>query len=171
MGKIDIRPACLRDASFLTAHMRQADVDEIMCQLSPETKRHELAYGLVMSHGSESFIAYYDDVPALIIGTTPMNVACVSAWALGTKNVWRVIIPATRHFISQHVPMRVAEGFRTMEARSHVAHDQAHRWMRSTGAVVCDEPFVYGRDGEKFLTFRWALDALPAAQARYKVQP
>lgn len=138
-----------------------------MCQVPDGTKRHELAYGLLMS--GDAFIAYEDDVPVLFFGFNEMNVACLNAWAMGTKRTSRVIPEVTRYLIRDYLPLRVEEGFRSMEARSHVNHKQAHRWLESTGAVVSGEPFVYGKNGEKFITYRWHADAIELAAVRYKV--
>lgn len=163
-----IVPACLRDASYVVAHMRPADEDEILCQLPAGMRRHEIAYSLLFS-GGDAFVALDGDRPVLFFGTHPINVCTLSAWAIGTKRTWRVLATATRWLIAEHLPGRIAEGYSSMEARTHVDHEHAHRWLESTGAVVHGPPFVYGRDGEKFLLYRWTADALAVAANRYKV--
>lgn len=168
MSRVRIAPSCLRDASYVVANMRPVDEEEILCQLPEGTKRHEFAYALIMA--GESFVAYRDDLPVMLIGTTPMNVACSSIWAMGTKHTNRVLHAVTRFMLTEHLPSLIERGVITMEARSHVNHAPAHRWMRSTGAVVNGEPFVYGRDGEKFLTFQWHKQSLEEVRKRYRVK-
>lgn len=150
---IVIRPATLRDASFVTANMRRQDEVELLCQVKPGTKRHELAYFLVMS--GDAFCAAIDDLPVMIFGASPVNAATVSAWAVGTKHTWRVVSHVTRFMREEYLPKLREEGYVAMEARSHVNHATAHRWMQDTGARVVSEPFTYGLGGEKFILFHW----------------
>lgn len=164
-----IVPACLRDASYIMANMRPLDEQEVLCQVPEGHKRHELAWALLQ--GSDAFVALHKGVPVMVYGTAAMNVACLSVWAIGTAKTFKVLPAVTRHMIHEHLPDRIAQGFIVMEARSHVDHLQAHAWMRSTGAVANGQPFVYGRDRQKFLLFRWEPDALAAAGNRYKRKP
>lgn len=169
MPTIDIRPACLAHASFITANMRDEDKAEIYCQLPAGTKSYEIA-AMMLSHG-DAFIAYLDDNPVMFFGTHPLNVCTLEAWAMGTKQTRKVLHAATRYVIEHFMPLAVGQGFTGMECRSHVGHAEAHRWIRSTGAVASGEPFVYGKGGEKFVLFRWNVDSLAAAAKRYKVTP
>lgn len=153
---IAIVPATLRDTSYVMAHMRPADEKEVLCQFPETTKRHELAYMLL--HSLECWVATIDDQPVAVFGVSHMTVACVSVWAIGTKRMWRVIPRLTRFVQNNMVPRLQEVGYRTMEARSHVDHHQAHRWMASTGATQVDQPYIFGRGGEKFVTFRWTYD-------------
>lgn len=164
---IDIRKACYRDACFVVAHMRPGDEKEVLCQIRDGTKRHEIAYGLLMS--GDAFIAYEDDNPVLFFGFNDINVASINAWAVGTKRTHRVIHEVTRFLVRDYMPEKVAAGILSMEARSIVGHKPAHRWMQSTGAVVSGPPFVYGKGGEMFLMFRWTPKAFMVAAQRYKV--
>jgi hypothetical protein len=123
----------------------------------PETKMHELAYWLLQS--KEAWTAHLGERnPVAFYGASHMTPACVSIWALGTKNMWRAVSQITKHFTEDIVPRLRSEGYRTMEARSHVNHSVAHRWMVSTGAVQADQPYIYGSDGAQFVTFRWTDD-------------
>lgn len=167
MSRVVITPACLRDATFVVANLRPRDREEIWCQLPEDTHELDVAYFLLM--GGDCWIASIDGRPIMFFGVTSMNIACMSVWAVGTRRTSRVVRDVTRFLIGEAVPAKIAAGFHTMEARSHVDHAQAHRWMQSTGAVVVGEPFVYGRQREKFLLFRWTADAIGEAAKRYKV--
>jgi hypothetical protein len=166
MHKIEIRPACMAHASFITANLREADQREIFCQLPDGFKTYEVAAAMLQG---DAWIAYLDDSPVLFFGAHPLNVCTLEAWAMGTSKTRRVLHAATRHMIEHFGPDAIDAGFRTMECRSHVDHHEAHRWLESTGAVAGGEPFVYGKNGELFILYRWTRDALTTAAQRYKV--
>lgn len=168
MSRVTVKPACLAHASFVTANMREADRNEIMCQVPDGTKTYDIA-GMMLGSG-DAFIAYLDDQPVLFFGAHPMNVCTLEAWAIGTSKTRRVLHAATRHLISDYGPRAIAAGFLSMECRSHVKHVEAHRWLAGTGAVVNGDPFVYGKGGEEFILFRWTKAALDVAAKRYKVK-
>lgn len=156
-----VHPSTLRDASFVMANLRPRDRAEIMCQVPEGTKTHELAYGLNLS--PEAWTIHLEDrQPIALFGENHMTPACVIVWAMGTRHMWRAIPLLTQFMRDDVVPRLIAQGYCTMEARSHVLHLQAHRWMHSTGAVQADQPYEYGRNGEKFITFRWTADAFAA---------
>jgi hypothetical protein len=169
MPTITIKPACLRDLSYTAAYMRPEDEQEILCQLPDDTPLYEACYGLLQA--GDAYIAYYDGVPAMAFGTHPLNVCTLNAWAFGTDKLNRVLYRATQFLIGVHLPMEVAKGFTHMEARTSVEHKGAHRWLESTGAVVKSEPFVYGKNGEEFILYRWSSDMLQMATERYRVKP
>ena len=157
MANISIKPALLRDASYVMAHLRPRDYEEAYCQIDPKTKRHELAYWLV-TNAWRAYVAYVNGKPAAVFGTTPISICQQSVWALGTKQMPRAIPAITKLFVSEIVPAGIAAGFQGMEARTIVTHTQAHRWMEATGAkLITPEPYPYGRDGELFYTYHWTL--------------
>lgn len=169
MNRVEIRPACLAHASFITANMREADRREILCQVGDDVKTHEIAG--MMLHSGDAFIAYHDGMPAIFFGAHALNICTLEAWAIGTARTWRCLHAVSRYVITEYAPLALAQGFHTMECRSHVDHVQAHRWLESTGAVVNGTPFVYGKNEEKFVIYRWDKASLTAAAERYKVQP
>lgn len=162
MRQTDIRPAVLRDASWLMANLRPLDHAEAFCQLEPGYKTHELAH-YSLSYG-ESFIAYDRDQPAMLFGTAPINICCLSVWALGTKRAWRVAKQVSDWLRDAHLPALAAKGYTSMEARSLLEHEAAHRWIEATGGVRHGPPFVFGRNGERFQLFRWTSDQLGGIQ-------
>lgn len=148
-------PAVLRDASFVIGNLNPDDRAEVMCQVSPATKTHELAYAMLMS--SDSYVAKWKGRPAMFFGVNPLNICALSIWALGTRQSWRTIPELTAFVAHTVLPRKIDEGFTTMEARSIMGHTVAHGWMEATGAVRSGDPFVYGRGGELFQLFRWTV--------------
>ena len=160
-----IHPSTLRDLSFVMAHLRPVDEREIGCQIPDGTPRHEAAYGLLMA--GDAFTAWLGDDPVACFGSTPMTGVCRSAWAFGTKRMRRAVPAITAYLRDRYAPDLMAAGMRTIEARSHVDHVEAHRWVHLLGAVAADLPYEYGKNGEKFVTWRWTADDFPSMpQAR-----
>jgi len=155
MAEVVIRSACVRDASFVMANLRPLDHLEAFCQLPDGVTSWQLTYAMLGA--GKAFVAYLDDQPVMVFGTSPINVCTISLWALGTKRSRRVIPKVTRFMHDYHIPDRIDEGFTTGEARSLVQHHDAHRWMTNFNAEPSGEPFVYGKGGELFQLFRWTV--------------
>jgi hypothetical protein len=152
---VTIKPAILRDASFITANLREIDKAEAFCQLPDDAGSIQLAAWLLYS--GDAFIAYLDDEPVFMFGTSPMSVSCYSVFGLGTKHCRKAIPEVTRYLMTTHIEKRIAEGARTMEARSLAAHTEAHGWMKMVGATQLGEPFEYGKHGEHFVLYRFTV--------------
>lgn len=165
MSAVEIRPSCLRDASYVFANLRPLDCHEAFCQIDHRVKTHEVAWWSIQI--GESWVAYLKGRPVMVFGYMPMNVAAVSIWAMGTKHATRVVPAVTRHVVLDVIPSLIERGYHSMEARSIIEHEQAHRWMESTGAVRSGEPFPYGRDGELFQLFRWTRPSYERIRRRY----
>lgn len=159
---IEIRPANLRDASWITANLRRLDREETYCQLPEGTNNSVLAYWLVQQGG---LIAYRGDDPVLIFGTSPLTACAMSVWAVGTERTSRVLPAVSRYLIETHIPKRLDEGFTNMEARSLATHGAAHRWMEDMGGVRHGDAYLWGRNGEHFVTYRWTVASYRAISA------
>lgn len=156
-SSIRIATATLRDVSFVLANLRPMDDIELRCQLPDGARMHEVAYGLLMA--GDAFAALDDGQPIAVFGTNFMTPACRGVWALGTPRAKRAIPEVTRFMTGEYADALKAAGVLSLEARSHVGHEAAHRWMHSTGAVRVDPCFPYGKNGELFYVFRWTRDA------------
>lgn len=163
---VSIEPACMAHASFVTANLRKSDREEIYCQLPDGFRTWDIAAMMIQC---DSYVAYLDDEPVLFFGAQPLNAVALQVWAMGTKRTARVLVEATRFILNDYMPKAIEAGFLMAECRTHVEHRQAHRWLESTGAVVNGTPFVYGKNSEKFVIYRWGLDYLDRAANRYKV--
>ena len=169
MARVTIHDATFRDATYVMAWLRPADVEEVECQVPVGMSRSEMAYNLLFS--GQTFAARIGDQPVGFFGTNVINAACLSVWALGTKNMWRAVSEMNRFLIDTHLPARIAEGYRTMEARSIITHTDAHHWIRQLGGVQHGPEFEFGRHREKFLLFRWNADDLSAIAAKRRRAP
>jgi len=163
---VTIHEATLRDATYVMSWLRPADEEEVMCQVPAGMRRDHMAYNLLMS--GDNFAARQGDQPVGFFGTAPLNAACLSVWALGTRHMWRAVSAMNRFLIDEHLPARIEQGYRTMEARSIIGHTDAHHWIRQLGGVQHGPAFEFGRDREHFLLFRWHMDDLSLAAKRSK---
>jgi hypothetical protein len=161
--RIHIGHATNRDASWVTAHMRSGDRQEVSCQFPAAT---DLELGVALASEQDAFIAYRDGHPVMLFGVSPMCQVGLSVWALGTDQCKRVIPHVTRFFINELMPRKMKEGFKWMEARSISTHYEAHEWMRKTGAEPRLTLQDYGNGGEDFILFRWTKSSYHTAAAR-----
>lgn len=153
---IEVLPATLRDMSYVLYNLNPADEAETACQIDPALRRDQLAYMLLMS--GDNFAVRENGNPIAVFGTAPLNRACLSVWALGTKRMPKALAPIGRHLCDVHLPGMVAQGYLSMEARSLATHHAAHRWLEWWGAKQHGGPFEYGNDRDLFLLFRWTAD-------------
>lgn len=165
-SRVTIAPATLRDATYITAHLRPLDWLECMCQMPRDTTTVQLGTQMLM-HG-DAWVAKYDDRPTVFFGVTPSTATMFHFWAVGTKDTTRCVPKVSEHFVKVLAPHWVGNGFVLAEARSIVQHKQAHRWMRSLGGKQIGGDFPMGRDNEKFLLFRWTADELQEATKRLR---
>lgn len=150
---LTIQPATLKDASYVISWLRPEDEAEVLCQMPTGVLRHEIAYGLLMA--GDCFSARLDGQPIALFGTSPINAACLSVWALGTVEVWRAVPVINRFMTGEHLPERIEQGYHSMEARSLVGHNSAHRWLEAMGGRQHGGPYEFGKNRELFVTFRW----------------
>lgn len=162
--RVEIRPATLRDVSYVIAHMRQVDADEIWCQLPEDQYPAAFAHHIVTS--GISYTAWIGKHCVAAFGTQPLNVVSHLAWAFGTDRMQRAVPAITDFLAERHIPELIRDGVLMMEARSHSEHEQAHRWLLSTGAKVVGDDFPFGRGEEAFRLFRWTVPEYHAITAR-----
>lgn len=162
--EIVIRPAVLRDASYVLAHMRPEDEIEVMCQMPEDTPCWQVAYMLIMNT-AHAYCAFIDDKPVAVFGASPMTPVMSSFWAIGTPGMERAVPAITDVYTHKIVPEIIADGVLYAEARSHVDHVKAHNWLRLTGAEIHGPPMPCGRNGELFHLFRWTVSGYRTIRA------
>lgn len=155
MSLIEIKPSCLRDASYVFGNLNAADLAEVSCQLPSSMRPQDLAPFHVTA--LQSAVAYVDGVPAMFFGVGALNAACASVWAVGTSKGWRAVPAVTRYWHETLVPWMIENGFLYAEARSLATNERAHRWLRSLSAEAVTEPLPFGTGGEPFLLFRFTV--------------
>lgn len=154
-----ISTACVRDISYVGANMRQADQDEILCQL-PENTSSQTAALVCFDTSPEDcrFVSYdRDGVPTGAFGWSPTPARSLwAAWAFGTGGLRRSV-PDISKFIMLHQLPYIMKNYKPkrLEVRSLKTHDLSHRWLTSMGARKDCELPRYGGNGETFVLYSW----------------
>lgn len=155
---VDIRPATLRDITFVAANMRGQDKREILATAKLDTLTEA---GVISFHTSEDWcwIAWLDGQPVGAFGVAYGNPVYQPhirhVWAYGTWRFKRVV-PAISRFILREWPHRLlSEGVTRVECRSLIDHDLAHKWMTGLKAHKECDLLNYGVNGETFTQWAW----------------
>lgn len=156
---IHIRPATLRDVSFIAANLRVCDREEIDCQVAPGTRPSAIAAFCL--HGSQSWTVFRDGLPVGAFGFAPISDGVLNGWAFGRPGFSRCIPAVTRFVFRNVVPGWLDQGIRRIEVRTIESHEGAHRWMEAAGATRCCALDDWGRSGERFYLYAWVARTLP----------
>lgn len=151
----EIGPANIRDVSFIAGNLRDNDKTEVLCQLPEGITAQQIGY--ICTRPGTSFIAYLDSKPVMVFGFDPVTLAgnVLNAWAFGTKDSHKVIHQLTLWLKDNLLRDWINQGVTRIEARSFVEHVDAHKWLKSTGAVEEGTLIDFGRNGEQFIQFAW----------------
>ncbi len=151
MAGCEIKPATLRDLSYIATHMRPADRAEVECQIDEWSATNIAA----MSLRDFAYIAELDGNPELAFGCGEVRKGYWIAWSWMTKRGWRCL-PTVIPYITQTLQPAVYEaGALRVEARALKSHTQACAFLRRIGGHYrCDLP-SYGKGGEDFVLFDW----------------
>lgn len=157
---IDIRPANLRDVSFITANMRDCDKREIFCQVAPGTKPEAIAYRSLATSFT-AWVAYLRGKPVAAFGFSEIVDGVLCGWAYGRKGMGRCIPAITRFVFTTLVPEWQTSGVRRIEVRTIESHHSAHRWLEAAGAKRLCALDAWGRNNERFYIYEWVRGDVP----------
>lgn len=169
--KVSIQLATVRDASFIVANMREPDRRELLPLMPPDITATEMVDAGFGTGGGEAFVALYGDEPAAVFGFTPATPAgnVLSAWAFGTRRMWRVIPAITRFVAVDLLPHWERDGVTRMECRALASNLLAMRWFEATGAhEECLVP-GYGRANETYVQFAWTMTSWRIVRDRLRL--
>lgn len=151
MSLITIRPATLRDMTFIAANMREADRREIGAVI--QAPDMHIGYMLFAGSSGLSYCAWLDDEPVCAFGVSRLYDGLGSGWAYGTRHMRKVMRAVTRFALREIRPKLMREGFRRIEVRTAVDHDISHAWLESLGFVREGIAKDYGTGGLDFVTY------------------
>ncbi len=158
---VEIRPATVRDVSYIAAHLREADKEELECQWSHYDPVH-LAYLIeTQSITGMSWVAYRHDQPVGALGfsyASGLDPDIWQAWAFGTDGFLKVIPELTRLGNEVALPMILEGTVRRIQAFTLKGHDVAHKWLEAFGARYEGTLRAWGRNGEDFDVYAWVRD-------------
>lgn len=150
---VAIKPATLRDVTFVAANMRDQDWREVYAS-APCDDRLQAGY-LCYALSRWSYTAWLKDEPVCAFGFAMTHLPWLgTAWAFGTDRMKRAIPAVSRHGKAMRQEF-IDAGLRRIEVRSLAGHDLAHGWLSALDAKREAELPHYGRDGETFILYAW----------------
>lgn len=158
---VTIRPATLRDMTFITANIRPQDRQEIEATAAVNNMT-EAAF--VSFHGSDGWCwcAWLNDQPVGAFGVSGWGnyyqPHLRHGWAYGTRQFKRAVPAISRFMMGTMVPLLLGEGITRIEVRSLEGHDLAHKWL---AGLKCRHEAVmpnYGVHGETFHLWAWVKE-------------
>lgn len=160
--KIEIRDCCLRDVSYTAAHALEIDRQEILaCGPNTMFEAACLTWAALQANGGIAYTGFRDGNPELVCGFTRQSAITpwlFSAWMWSTKNALPCIPELVRH-CRKELWARLVEdlGATRTEARSHIGHLNAHRFLKGIGFVREADLVDYGRARSRFVLFAMRL--------------
>lgn len=154
---VEIRPATIRDATWIAANMRSEDVREILATANVGSLT-EAAIACVVTSPDYAWCAYHRAEPAGCFGVShvsPLQPHLRSAWAWGTDRFKRVAPAITRFSVREWPRRLIADGVTRVEVRSIEGHDIAHKWLSAIRARHEADMPNYGVNGETFQLWSW----------------
>lgn len=152
--QLNIVDAPVEDIFAVMDNLREADRKEAYATVWEESPQHLTL--LAKQHwGDFGWLFYYDNTPTCVVGATQLWPGMWSAWMLGTPDFPKIGTHVTK-FISRDMrDMLKARNAVRLEARSHIEHHDAHRWLELLGAEKEAVLQRYGKNGEDFVIYRW----------------
>lgn len=155
---IEIRPATLRDLTYVACNLRPEDRQEVYSFTNLETGTEVGAVTWQMSGPEWSWAVLDGSQPMACFGlcqSSPFTPQIWTAWAWGTPRMKRAL-PAISRFARETWPeLLLPLGVNRVEVRSIAGHKRAHRWLRHMGARFEGYLPECGLGGETFLLFAW----------------
>lgn len=164
-----IKPANVRDASWIAHNMRERDWAEASCQLEHDIDKAFLGMKLVTYPGFH-WTAWLGS--KLGSGVRPVGVFgfvasempwLYSAYALGTDEMPRVIPAISRFCVEDGLPMLLDAGCKRCEVRVKSDYKESIRWLCRMGAKHEGCLVGWGKNGEDFNLMAWTDANLPTS--------
>lgn len=142
----------------VASNMREADREEIYATRWTDSPI-DLAEDIVRIPGPK-WVAWAKGIgPAAVYGAMPMWPGVWSLYCFGTPHFKHVARDTTRHIMRVMLPSLAIAGAHRAEARSSASHSEAHVWLERLGAHREATLKGYGRNGEDFILFAWAVES------------
>lgn len=153
---ISVEPGNLRDATYLSAHMREHDWSEIECQVPPHFTKMDAAITMFLSTDADlCFCAKIGGQPVFIFGLVRVTEARVEVWGYGSLRTVRVIPAVSRFLYKRVAKLLVGKGLRRVEARIIKTNRLASLWFKAIGGNQRPDLSDHGRNGETFEFWEW----------------
>lgn len=157
---IDIRPANLRDVSWIAANLRECDRQEVFSQVREGT-RPECIAAASLASSDTAWTAFYRGFPTAAFGFGEFTQGVLIGWAYGRNGMERCIPAITRFVFTELVPEWLRSDIRRIEVRTIESHHSAHRWLEAAGARRVCALDAWGRNNERFYLYEWVCRDVP----------
>lgn len=143
----------------VATHMRESDRDEVYATRWTRSPI-DLAEDICRIPGPK-WVAHAAGVgPVAAYGAMPMWPGVWSLYLFATDHFTQVAWDVTRHIRRVMMPSLAIAGAHRAEARSSASHTEAHAWLERLGAEREATLKGYGRNGEDFILFVWAVESV-----------
>lgn len=137
---------------YVASHMRAIDREEVYGLRFVENPF--LITNDVMARPEVSWVAWHDQLPAVVFGGVETTPGVWSIYCFATDAFPKLALPLTRFVKKLMLPLLFGTlGAHRLEADSHENHVQAHRWMELCGATREGVKRGRGKTGADYFTF------------------
>jgi hypothetical protein len=138
--------------TYVAAHMRDRDYEEIMCQLPDGADPSHAAIGCFAASPDHKYVVFLDGEPEVTFGTSPNTFAgnVVSLWMFGTDRTRPAVPIITNFFHAVIIPDLVKTGKTRCEVRALETNLDTIRWLLKVGLRDGGPLEAWGRNGEDF---------------------
>jgi len=148
----DIASADRSMVQYVIDRLRAADREEMA---AAGTDMDTLAH-MLMRHSQFAFCAWdYDCGPISVWGMVLKRPGVGTAYAFGTDEWPRAVLPMVRQIHGFIVPYLAEAGIHRVDAVALLKRDDVRRFMRLIGAKAEGVLHGYGTEGEDFVSYRW----------------
>jgi hypothetical protein len=145
-------------------HLRALDLEELIAMSAYDDPVPHLA-DRVMQNSLLAFVASLDDVPVSVWGMVPMWRGVGTAFAFGTDDWGKVLLPMTKNVRGFMMQYLLENGYHRIECRSLASRPDVRRWLRLFDAVEETVLRGSGARGEDFVLYRWLKNERPPASS------
>lgn len=145
--------------TYVAHNLRDADRAEMH---ACATERARLA-DVIERRSVFAFCAFDDGVPTAIWGMLETRPGVGSAYAFGTDDWGRVVLPMVRQIRNFLAPWSRANGYHRIEAAALASRRDVARFMTLIGAQREALMKAFGAHGEDFILYRWLAHETLAA--------
>lgn len=151
--EIEIKPASVFNASWIAAHMRDIDREELHCQLH-DPKPSIIAHTQLSLSPRFAYQALIRGEPVMVYGMAEFQPGLGHLWAYGTRHMYGALKKVTEHINRDiHEEVFKDSSIHRVECRSISTHLSAHRWIETIGLKFITDLPCYGKNGEDFKLF------------------
>lgn len=146
------------DRSMIEAVLHGLREEDVVEMYAAGTDPHLLA-GQLMRHRTFAYCAWdFDCGPISVWGMIQKRHGVGAAFAFGTKDWDRAVIPMVRQIRGFLIPLVINLGYHRVEAVALRRRDDVRRFMNLLGAQAEGVLTGYGVSGEDFVSYRWLSD-------------